>query len=161
MDFGHFWETYFSTMFWIIFWTRRQKAVRQGFDPDIFMTELPCHQLGAKLRRFILTFRPGSTYQHQKNKFSCRCGERDLFLSPVPPVLPLIIFFRKNTIPGKKRPSQRVILRSFLTIFVQVSKCHFLGGEGGDDDVATTLRRRDKSEITWPLPHRTQGPNTS
>ena len=34
-------------------------------------------------------------------------------------------FFRKNTIPGKKRPSQRVILSSFLTIFVQVSQCHF------------------------------------
>ena len=40
----------------------------------------------------------------------------------------------------------------FLTFFVQVPQCHFFCG-GGDDD--------DKSEITWPLPHRTQGPNTS
>ena len=22
----------------------------QGFDPDLFMTELPCHQLGAKIK---------------------------------------------------------------------------------------------------------------
>ena len=34
-------------------------------------------------------------------------------------------FLQKNTIPGKKRPSLRVILRSFLTIFVQVSQCQF------------------------------------
>ena len=74
-------------------------------------------------------------------------------------------FFRKKTISGKKRPSQRIILRSFLTIFVQVPQCQFFGGgRGGDDDVATTtttMRRRDKSEITWPLTHHTQGPNTS
>ena len=35
----------------------------------------------------------------------------------------------------------------------------FFEGEGDDDDVA--MRRPDTSEITWPLPHRTQGPNTS
>ena len=111
------------------FWTRRQKAVRQGFDPELFMTELPCHQLGAKLKDSILTFRPGSTYQHQF--FSCRCGERNLFLSPVPPVLPLIFFFRNKTISGKTRPLKRVNFRSFLTIFVQVPQCRFfLGGRG-------------------------------
>ena len=53
-----------------------RKAVRQGFDPELFITELSCRQLGAKLKLFILTVRPESTYQHQKNKFSCRCGER-------------------------------------------------------------------------------------
>ena len=127
------------------------KPRSQGFDPDLFMTELPCHQLGAKIKRVILTFRPGSTYQHQKNTLSCRCGERDLFLSPVPPVLPLILFFRKKTIPGKKRPSQRVILRSFLTIFVQVSQCHFLGG-GGDDDVATTTTTTTTTNLRLPGP---------
>ena len=26
------------------------KPRSQGFDPDIFMTELPCHQLGAKIK---------------------------------------------------------------------------------------------------------------
>ena len=35
---------------------------------------------------------------------------------------------------------------------------YFLGSDHDDDDA--TLRR-DKSEITWPLSHRTQGPNTS
>ena len=125
MDFGHFWETYFSTIVLDHFLDPATKPRSQGFDPDLFMTELPCHQLGAKIKWVILTFRPGSTYQHQKNKFSCRCGERDLFLSPVPPVLPLILFFRKKTISGKKRPSQRVIFGLFLTIFVQVPQCQF------------------------------------
>ena len=101
------------------------KPRSQGFDPDLFMTELPCHQLGAKIKWVILTFRPGSTYQHQKNKCSCGCGERDLFLSPVPPVLPLILFFRQKTISGKTRPLKRVIFRSCLIIFVQVSQCQF------------------------------------
>ena len=114
------------------------KPRSQGFDPDLFMTELPCHQLGAKIKRVILTFRPGSTYQHQKNTFSCRCGERDLFLSPVPPVLPLILFSKKNTISGKRRPSQRVIFIPFLTILVQVPQFRFFFLGGG----ATTTRRR-------------------
>ena len=26
------------------------KPRSQGFDPDLFMTELPCHQLGAKIK---------------------------------------------------------------------------------------------------------------
>ena len=34
-------------------------------------------------------------------------------------------FFRKKTISGKQRPPKRVIFRSFLIIFVQVSQCHF------------------------------------
>ena len=49
-----------------------------------------------------------------KNKFSCRCGERDLFLSPVPPVLPLSFFFRKKTISGKKLTPDR---GNFYVIF--------------------------------------------
>ncbi len=48
---------------------RRNKAVRQGFDPELLMTELSCHQLGEKLKLFILTVRPKSTYEHQKIKF--------------------------------------------------------------------------------------------
>ena len=68
-------------------------------------------------------------------------------------------FFRKKPIFGKTRPLRRVMFSSFLTIFVQVPQCQFfLGGRGGDDDDAL---RCDKFEITWPLPHHTQGPNTS
>ena len=134
-------RTFWGNIFFDIFLDPVTKPRSQGFDPDLFMTELPCHQLGAKIKWVILTFRPGSTYQHQKNKFSCRCGDRDLFLSPVPPVLPLILFFRKNTISGKTKPLERVNFRSFLTIFVQVPQCrfYFFGGEGA----TTTLRRRD------------------
>ena len=65
MDFGHFWEKYFST----IFWTRRQNPDLEVQNPDLFMTELPCHQLGAKIKLFVLTVRPESTYQHQKSNF--------------------------------------------------------------------------------------------
>ena len=36
-------------------------------------------------------------------------------------------FFQKKTISGEKRPPKRVISSSFLTIFVQVSQCHFFG----------------------------------
>ena len=108
--------------FWDHFLDPAAKPRSQGFDPDLFMTELPCHQLGAKIKRVILTFRPGSTYQHRKNKLSCRCGERDLFLSPVPPVLPLIFFSRKNDFWKKETP-QRVIFRTFLIMSVQVSQC--------------------------------------
>ena len=125
MDFGHFLEKYFPIFFWTIFWTRRQKAVRQGFDPELFMTELPCHQLGAKLKDSILTFRPGSTYQHQKNKFSCRCGERVRLKMTLPAVFSRFFFSEKNTISGKTRPLKRVIFRSCLIIFVQVSQCQF------------------------------------
>ena len=52
------------------------------------------------------------------------------------------------------------MFRSFLNIFVQVPQCHFFWGGGA---TTTRWRRRDddKSEITWPLPHHTQGPNTS
>ena len=89
IDFGHVWEKTFLDHFL----DPATKPRSQGFDPDLFMTELPCHQLGAKIKRVILTFRPGSTYQHQKHNFPFRCGERDLLLSPVPPVLPLILFF--------------------------------------------------------------------
>ena len=44
--FGHFWEKYVST----IFWTRRQNPDLKVQNPDLFMTELPCHQLGAKIK---------------------------------------------------------------------------------------------------------------
>ena len=43
MDFGRVRANNFS----IIFWARRRKAVRQGLDLELFMTELSCHQLGA------------------------------------------------------------------------------------------------------------------
>ena len=73
-------------------------------------------------------------------------------------------FLQKKTISGKTRPLKRIMFGSCLVMFVQVSQCHFLlflfGGGGGNDDTALR-QRRDKSEITWPLPHRTQGPNTS
>ena len=79
-----------------IFWARRRKAVRQGFDPELFMTELSCHQLGAKLKLFILTFRPESTYQHQKIKFSCRCGERVRLKMTLPAVFSGFFFQKKG-----------------------------------------------------------------
>ena len=66
--------------------------------------------------------------------------------SPVPPVLPLILFFQKKTISGKTRPLKRVIFRSFLTIFVQVSQCHFFFGGRG----ATTTTRCDATTTTNP-----------
>ena len=34
-------------------------------------------------------------------------------------------FSQKKTISGKRRLAKRVMFRSFLTIFVQVSQCHF------------------------------------
>jgi hypothetical protein len=122
MDFGHFLEKYFS----IIFWARRRKAVRQGFGPELFMTDISCHQLGAKPRLFILTFRPGSANQHQKIKFSCRCGERVRLKMTLPTVFSGFFFTRNKTISGKTRPLKRVICMSFLIIFVQVSQCIFL-----------------------------------
>ena len=63
--------------------------------------------------------------------FCCRCGERDLFLSPVPPVLPLILFFfRKKDDFWKTETPQRVMFRSFLIIFVQVSQCRSFVDQG-------------------------------
>ena len=41
-----FGEKYVST----IFLDPATKPRSQGFDPDLFMTELPCHQLGAKIK---------------------------------------------------------------------------------------------------------------
>ena len=49
MDFGHFWEKYFSTIFLTIFWTIFQNPDLEVQNPDLFMTELPCHQLGARI----------------------------------------------------------------------------------------------------------------
>ena len=43
--------------------------------------------------------------------------------------------------------------------FGHFGETYFSAIFGPDDDGA--LRRHDKSEITWPLPHHTQGPNTS
>ena len=38
--FGHFLD---------IFWTRRQNPDLEVQNPDLFMTELPCHPLGARI----------------------------------------------------------------------------------------------------------------
>ena len=157
MDFGHFLGKICSDHFLDHFLDPATKPRSQGFDPDLFMAELPCHQLGAKIKRVILTFRPGSTYQHQNNICSCRCGERDLFLSPVPPVLPLI--FSQKKIMEKQDPWKGSFLVHVWSFLSKCPNVDFLGAEGG----ATATRRDDddKPEITWPLPHHTQGPNTS
>ena len=142
------------------FGTRRQNPDLKVLNPDLFMTELPCHQLGAKIKWVILTFRPGSTYQHQKNKFIVDVEKGTSFWALFLLCCRWFFLFRKKTISGKKRPLKRVIFRSFLSRCPNVA---FLGGEGevDDNDTTTTTRRCDKSEITWPLPHHTQGPNTS
>ena len=114
MDFGHFRENYFSTMFW----ARRRKAVRQVFDPEVFITELSCHQLGAKLKLFILTFRPKSTYQHQKIKFSCRCGERVRLKM----TLPAVVAENKNALPAEKS-----LQNGWKICFPIMSQIHFPG----------------------------------
>ena len=44
------------------------KPRSQGFDPDLFMTELWFHQLGAQLKRVILTFPRKSAYQPKQLK---------------------------------------------------------------------------------------------
>ena len=96
-----------------------RKAVRQGFDPELFMTELLCHQLGAKLKQVILTFGPESTYQHQKIKYSCRCGERVRLKMSLPAVL---AENNKKCSPGRKG------LQNGRNIFFpKMSKIHFPG----------------------------------
>ena len=107
------------------------------------------------MKLFILTFRPGSSYQPQKIKNQCRCGERVRLKMTLPAVFSRLFcfFFRKNTISGKTRPLKRFIFRSCLTIFVQVSQCQFFwGGGGGDDDVVTTRRRDDATSLRLPGP---------
>ena len=102
------------------FWARRRKAVRQGFDPELFMTELPCHQLGAKLKLFILTFRRESTYQHQTIKFSCRCGERVRLKM----TLPAVFAENKRTMLSRQKKG----LQNCQKIcFPKMSKIHFPG----------------------------------
>ena len=49
MDFGHFREKYFSTIFSTIFWTIFQNPDLEVQNPDLFMTELSCHPLGARI----------------------------------------------------------------------------------------------------------------
>ena len=105
IDFGHFRQTHFL----IIFWAQRRKAVRQGFDPELFMTELSCHQLGAKIKLFILTFRPRSIHKHEKNKVSCRCGERVRLKM----TLPAVCAENKKYAPGSNR-SQKWSEAKFL-----------------------------------------------
>ena len=140
-----FWKQIFFDNFLDHFLDPATKPRSRGFDPDLFMTELPCHQLGAKIKRVILTFRPGSTYQHQKNKFSCRCGERDLFLSPVPPVLPLIFFSEKRRFLEKRDPPKGSFLGNFWHFLSKCPNVIFFWGGG-------RRRRRDATTTKLRLP---------
>ncbi len=50
IDFGNCWEKYCFDNFLDDFLDPATKPRSQGFDPDLFMTELPCHQLGANIK---------------------------------------------------------------------------------------------------------------
>ena len=107
-----FW-TFLGKMFLDHFLDPATKPRSQGFDPDLFMTELPCHQLGAKIKWVILSFRPGSTYQHQKIKFSCRCWERVRLKRTLPAVFIRVFFSEKNTIAYKKSKTYHATTSAF------------------------------------------------
>ena len=130
------------------------KPRSQGFDPDLFMTELPCHQLGAKIKWVILTFRPGSTYQHQKNKFLVDVEKGTSFWALFLLCCRWFFLFRKKRFLEKQDPWQGSCLGNFCSFLSKCPNVNFFGGAGAGGTAGLRLGEPGRAaDCNSPLRH--------
>ena len=103
---GSGFRTFSGNIFFDHFLDPATKPRSQGSKPRSFHDRASVPSTRSENQTSHTNFSTRIHLSTSKNKISCRFGERDLFLSPVPPVLPLMIFSKEHDFWKTKTPEK-------------------------------------------------------